>query len=165
MLRQFALVDLAGFEPLGELLRVEQAGAANDPLNRVVILWRVEIDPLSLEIRLRDGPSRPLVRVLEDVNARDLEEEDRRAVVRVVVLGGRLDDVPAALFCRLAEHGDGDAVNEAVDRCSDKIQRAEKPEGASGLLQALLGQAAELRQPRLQQRPEALDLIRVDTVV
>jgi len=49
------------------------------------------------------------------------------------------------LFCRLAEHGDGDAVNEAVDRCSDEVQGTEKPEGLSGLLQALLGQAAELR--------------------
>ena len=69
------------------------------------------------------------------------------------------------LFCRLAEHSDGDTVDEAVDRRSDEVQGAKKPEGASGLLQALLGQAAELRQPRLQHRPEALDLIRVDTVV
>jgi len=38
VLRQFALVDLAGFEPLGEFLRVEQGGAANDPLDRVVVL-------------------------------------------------------------------------------------------------------------------------------
>jgi hypothetical protein len=26
-----------------------------------------------------------------------------------------------SLFCRLAELGDGDAVNEAVDRCSDEV--------------------------------------------
>jgi adenine-specific DNA methylase len=55
-----------------------------------------------------------------------------------------------SLFRRLAEHIDSDAIDEAVDRCFDEIQRAEKPEGASGLFQALLGQAAEFRQPRLQ---------------
>ena len=38
------------------------------------------------------------------------------------------------LFCRLAECIDGDAVDETVDRCLDEVQRAEKPEGASGLL-------------------------------
>ena len=69
-----------------------------------------------------------------------------------------------SLFCRLAELGDGDAVNEAVDRCSDEVQGAEKPEGTSGLLQTLLGQAAEFRQPGLQHRPETLDLIRMYTV-
>ncbi len=53
------------------------------------------------------------------------------------------------LLCRLAEYVDGDAIDKAVDGCLNKIQGAKKPEGASGLLQALLGQAAEFRQPRL----------------
>ena len=36
---------------------------------------------------------------------------------------------------------------------------------ASGLLQLLLGEAAELRQPRLEERPETLYLVRVDTLI
>lgn len=59
------------------------------------------------------------------------------------------DCEPESLLCRLAEYVDGDAIDKAVDGCLNKIQGAKKPEGASGLLQALLGQAAEFRQPRL----------------
>ena len=51
----------------------------------------------------------------------------------------------SSLFCRLAECIDSDAVDEAVDRCPDEVQGAEKPESASGLLQALLGEAAKFR--------------------
>ena len=54
-----------------------------------------------------------------------------------------------SLFCRLAECTDGDAIDEAVDRCPDEVQGAKKPKGASDLLQAPLGEAAEFRQPRL----------------
>ena len=43
------------------------------------------------------------------------------------------------LLCRLAGCVDGDAIDEAVDRCPDEVQGAKKPEGASGLLQAGLG--------------------------
>ncbi|EMA41376.1 hypothetical protein C448_11996 [Halococcus morrhuae DSM 1307] len=71
----------------------------------------------------------------------------------VAVFLGELLDPSASdlksLLCRLAEYVDGDAIDKAVDGCLNKIQGAKKPEGASGLLQALLGQAAEFRQPRL----------------
>lgn len=53
------------------------------------------------------------------------------------------------LLCRRAEYIDGDAIDVTVERCADEGQRPEKPKGVSGLLEALLGQAAEFRQPRL----------------
>ena len=59
----------------------------------------------------------------------------------------------------------GDAIDEAVDRCSGEIQRPEQTKGPSGLFQALLGQAAKFRQPRVQQRPETLGLVRMDSLV
>jgi len=53
-------------------------------------------------------------------------------------------------LAELAEYVDGDAIHETVDRCPSKVQGPEEAVGASGLLQALLGEAAELRQPRLE---------------
>jgi hypothetical protein len=41
-----------------------------------------------------------------------------------------------SFLCKSAECVDGDAIDEAVDRCPDEVQGAQKPEGASGLLQA-----------------------------
>ncbi len=40
----------------------------------------------------------------------------------------------------------------------------DQSEGMSGLFQALLGQTAELPQPRMNHRPEALDVVNVDAV-
>ena len=59
--------------------------------------------------------------------------------------------VPGSLLLSVAKQVDGEATDEPMNRNSGEVQRPEKPVGASGLLQALLGQAAELRQPRVQQ--------------
>ena len=68
------------------------------------------------------------------------------------------------LLLSAAKHVDGEAIDDLMNRSSVEVQRPEKPVGASSLLQALLGQAAELPEPWLEQRPETLRLIRMNSV-
>ena len=70
--------------------------------------------------------------------------DENEVVLHILDMGIHLD--PNALFCRLAECVDGDTIDEAADWCPDEVQGPKKPVGPSGLVQALLGQAAELRQ-------------------
>ena len=70
-----------------------------------------------------------------------------------------------ALLPNLVKHVEGEAVNKAVQWCSDEIQRPYEPVGSDGLLQSWFGEPAELLQPRLDQRPEAFDLVGVDAVL
>ena len=79
--------------------------------------------------------------------------------------GGCTSPLASSLFGNLAEHIDRDTINQPVDRCPSKVQWSEGSVGASGLLQPLLGEAAEPRQPQLEKRLEALYLVRVDAVV
>ena len=72
--------------------------------------------------------------------------------------------VPGSLLLSVAKQVDGEATDEPMNRNSGEVQRPEKPVGASGLLQALLGQAAEFPEPWLEQRLETLRLIRMNTV-
>ena len=64
----------------------------------------------------------------------------------------------------MAKHVNGEAIDEPMNRSSGEVQRPKKPVGASGLLQALLGQTAELLEPWLEQRSETLRLIRMNSV-
>jgi predicted ester cyclase len=59
-------------------------------------------------------------------------------------------DIGSTLLRRLAKNVGSKAVNETVDWCPGKIQRSQESVGTSGLFQALLGQAAELPDPRFQ---------------
>lgn len=52
------------------------------------------------------------------------------------------------LLLKLAKDVDCYTVNEPLNWCSNEIQRAEKAVGASGLLQARLGEAAKLLNSR-----------------
>jgi len=67
-----------------------------------------------------------------------------------------------SLLRRLTKNIGSKAVNESVNWCPGKIQRSKEPVGMSGLFQTLLGQAAELLDPQLQQRPETLRLVGVN---
>ena len=68
------------------------------------------------------------------------------------------------LLLSVAKHGDGKAIDELINRGFGEVRRPEKPVGASGLLQALLGRAVELGEPRLEQRSETLRLVRMNTL-
>jgi hypothetical protein len=52
------------------------------------------------------------------------------------------------LLCRAEDTPCSKAVDDDFEGCADEIQRTNESEGVSGLLQAVLGQAAELPQPR-----------------
>jgi hypothetical protein len=53
------------------------------------------------------------------------------------------------LLLSVARHIDGEAIDESMNGSSGEVQRPEKPLSASGLLQAPLGQIAELLEPWL----------------
>ena len=55
------------------------------------------------------------------------------------------------LLRKATEMVEGEAIDECEQRCTDLVQRPNATEGVSGLFQALLGQAAELSQPRMQE--------------
>jgi len=44
------------------------------------------------------------------------------------------------------------AIDGNIDGCAGEVQRSDEAERMSGLFQALLGQAAELPEPRLNER-------------
>jgi hypothetical protein len=69
-----------------------------------------------------------------------------------------------SLLCRTVERPDNETVRGCIDGVSSQGERPNNPEGVSGLLQALLGQAAELPQPRLDKRKEALSLVNMDAL-
>lgn len=56
-----------------------------------------------------------------------------------------------SLLCRNAESLDNEAVYSGFDGFAGEVQRADEAEDVSGLLQAVLGQAAELPQPWLDE--------------
>ncbi len=69
-----------------------------------------------------------------------------------------------SLLCRTTESPHNKAVDGDIDGCVCEIQRSNDPECMSGLFQALLRQAAELPQPRLNERKQTFCLIDVDSV-
>ena len=70
-----------------------------------------------------------------------------------------------ALLPNLVKYAEGEAVNEPVQWCSNEIQRPYEPIDSDGLFQSRFGETAELLQPRLDQRPEAFDLVGVDAAL
>ena len=69
-----------------------------------------------------------------------------------------------SLLRKATEMVEGKAIDECKQRRADPVQGPDAAEGVSGLFQALLGQAAELPQPRMNHRPETLDVVNVDAV-
>ena len=68
------------------------------------------------------------------------------------------------LLCKAVESPDNEAVDGGFEGFAGEVQRANETEGVSGLLQAPLGRAAELPQPRLDQSKEALNSVDVDSL-
>lgn len=70
-----------------------------------------------------------------------------------------------SLLPKLAENIGVKKVNQSVDWCSGKVQQSQEPACTSRLFQALLGQAVELLDPRLQQRSKTLRRLYVSSSV
>jgi len=63
-----------------------------------------------------------------------------------------IDSSPGSLLCRTAESPHNKTIDGDIDRYAGEVQRSDEAERLSGLFQALLGQAAELPEPRLNER-------------